>query len=78
MFLAAALVMTGCNGDRVVALPGGYKWIEHDGESQVITSSGTILFDHVTGARGDGALIRGERENGDSFSIDVRTGGVVR
>jgi hypothetical protein len=60
----------------MVELPGGYQWIRHDGESQVVTSGGDIVFDHVTEARGDGALVRGKRENGDSFTIDVRTGTV--
>ena len=76
--LTAAWALTGCNGERTDTLSGGYQWVRHDGESQVITSGGNIVVDNVREARVDGALIRGKRENGISFTIDVRTGAVVR
>jgi hypothetical protein len=74
----ALAMIAGCNppGERSKQLSGGYEWLKHDGESQLIRADGNITLDHVEQARAEGAMIKATVENGAAFEVDTRTGQV--
>ena len=76
----AALGLLTCSppGEQSTGLAGGYEWLKHDGESQVIGADGNIALDHVEQARAEGVLIKATVENGAAFEIDTRTGELRR
>ena len=68
--------VAACNppGESTRELTGGYEWIKHDGESQVIRADGNITLEHVENASAEGAIIKATVENGAAFELDTRTG----